>query len=233
MANVIFGGGVADMRGSTGGTTYSRGKGGSVQRARVKPTNPQSTFQMDQRSIMTELSQAWSQTLTQEQRDGWSAFGVSFPSTNKLGQAIQLSGIQAFSKIGARLVAAGSPYLADAPADQNVGELQTLTLSGDIGAGDFELGFTSVGTISGDRLVIRMTPSISPGISNVGNKLRFVAATAVNPSSPVDLTSLFASRFGGPPLVGKKLVCRASFLRVANGAASSELEAYAIVSETA
>jgi len=232
MAVTLFGGGVSDMRGSIGGTTFTRTKAGSISRQRVKPTNPQTTFQTDQRSILTELSQAWGQVLTQAQRDAWAVFGVNFPSTNKLGQAVILSGIQAFSRIGARLVSVGESYLANAPADQNVSELQTLTLTADIGAGDFAAGFTFVGDDSDDRLVLRLTPGLSPGLSNIANRLRQVGALVVASVSPEDIEALYVARFGALPQVGQKVVMRGHYLRVANGAVSSELQAYAIVVST-
>jgi len=232
MAITSFGGGVSDMRGSVGGSTFTRTRAGAITRQRVKPTNPQSQYQMDQRSIITELAQAWGQTLTQAQRDGWSTFGDNFPSVNKLGQQVLLTGNQAFSRVGGRMLAAGQSYLSTAPADQDVAELQSVTATLDIGAGNFELAFTSVGNLGNDLLVIEMTPGISPGISNYTNRLRPVVYTAAAPTSPIDLESGFVARYGALPQAGQKVGIRAHFLRVLNGAVSSPLGTSGIVVST-
>jgi hypothetical protein len=232
MAVTEFGGGVAQLRGSIGGTTFTRTKTGAITRNRVKPTNPQTVYQTDQRSIITELSQAWGQTLTEAQREGWSTFGVNFPSTNKIGQAMNLSGVQAFQRIGARLMAAGEDYLAAAPANQDVVELQTITLTADIGAGAFEVAFTETGTLTTAKLVVEMTPGISPGISAYQNRLRQILVTAADPTSPIDLETAFAARFGALPLVGQKVAVRCHFIETTTGAVSSPLSATAIVVST-
>lgn len=232
MALTRFGGGVAELRGSTGGNTFTRGKAGAVQRSRVKPAQPQSSFQLDQRSILTELSVAWGQTLTQVQRDGWAIFGQNFPSVNKLGDVISLSGIQAFQGVGARLMASGTAYLAVAPANQDVSELQTVTLTLDIGAGSFQLAWTAVGTLDDDKLVVLMTPGISPGITNYASLLRPVLYTAIDPASPTNLEAAFIARFGALPQVGQKIGMRGHFLRSTNGAISSDLSAAGLVVST-
>lgn len=232
MAQVRFGGGVAEMRGSTAGTTYTRTKAGSIARQRVKPAQPNTSYQIDQRSIITELSQAWSQTLTQSQRDAWTEFGVSFPSTNKLGEAVILSGVQAFQRIGARMLAAGEAFLSDAPANQDVSELQTITGTYDVGAGAFQLAWTSTGTLTDDLLIVEVTPGISSGISNYSNRLRPIVYTAVDPTSPTNLEAGFIARFGSLPLVGQKIGVRAHFLRTTNGARSSDLGTSGIVVST-
>lgn len=232
MAVVQFGGGVAGMRGSSGGSTYTRTKAGAIQRARVKGTQPNTIFQSDQKSIISELSTAWGQTLTQAERDGWRDFGVAFPSVNKIGETVLLSGNQAFMRAGAALVAAGESYLSAAPANQDVAELQSLALTADIGAGNFEVAFTNTGDKSADLFIGTMTAGLSPGISNIGSKLRRTITSAADPSSPVDLSAAYALRFGGLPLVGQKVVIRGYFLRPANGATSSYLESSAIVVST-
>lgn len=232
MALTSFGNGVTDMRGSISGNTYTRTKAGAMTRARVKPTNPQSEAQLEQRSILTELSTYWAQTLTQAQRDGWNEFGVAFPSTNKLGAVINLAGFNAFQRCNGALMAAGLAILNAAPADQDVSELQTLAVTMNVGAGASNITWTATGTLTDDVLVIRSTPGISPGISNFTNKLRYVAADGPDPESPLAWESLFIDRFGGLPLVGQKVGIEAQFLRSTNGAFSSILRATCIVTSS-
>lgn len=91
MANVQFGGGVVDMRGSIGGTTFARGPYGAYARARTTPINPNSTLQQIVREKMSQAASAYA-GITQAQKDAWALYAANTPTQNKLGQEIFLSG---------------------------------------------------------------------------------------------------------------------------------------------
>jgi hypothetical protein len=79
--------------GSVGGTTFAHAKGGTMyQRARAIPVNPQSTYQVQVRNIVSGLSAFWSSVLTTAQRATWDMYGENVPVTNTLGDPITLSG---------------------------------------------------------------------------------------------------------------------------------------------
>ena len=92
MALVQLGGGVHDIRGSIGGTVFSRNRFGNYIRARITPVNPQSSRQSVVRSAVQFLAQRWSNTLTQLQRDGWEVYADNIVRVNKLGAQIKLTG---------------------------------------------------------------------------------------------------------------------------------------------
>ena len=92
MALVQYGGGVLDARGSIGGQVHSKNRFGNYIRARTTPVNPQSTRQNFVRNIVQYLSQRWSNTLTQLQRDGWEVYAAAITRANKLGAQIKLTG---------------------------------------------------------------------------------------------------------------------------------------------
>jgi len=232
MAKILFGGGVAEMRGSEAGTTFSRNKGGSYTRQRVTPTNPKTAAQQAQRSRVSELASAWSNVLTQTQRDGWGTFAANFPTTDVFGAVIVLTGAQAFSRIGSRLMAAGLDYIADAPADQDVTDLVTVEATADIGAGGMEITFTPTLLAADDHLQVFCTPGISPGISNARNKLRLIATSFAAEAGPFDYQPGFLAAFGALPQVGQKLIIEVRSLRSTNGAIDSPLRADVLVTST-
>ena len=92
MALVQYGGGILDMRGSIGGQTHAKNRSGPYIRARTTPVNPRSVRQNVIRAIIQLLAQAWSNILTQAQRDGWEIYADNIVRTNKLGAQIKLTG---------------------------------------------------------------------------------------------------------------------------------------------
>jgi len=232
MAKILYGGGVAEMRGSEAGTTHSRNKGGSYTRQRVTPTNPQSVRQQEVRSGLSELATAWGQTLSQSQRDGWKSFGIAFPTSDVFGAVIPLTGNQVYTRINQRLFDASLARIDDAPANQDVDELLTLTLGADIGAGDFDVTFTPAPLSANDRLQVFCTPGLSPGVSFVKNKLRLISTAAAATASPLDIEAAYVAQYGALPLVGQKVVVECRVLRGTTGAISARLQSSAIVVST-
>jgi len=92
MANILFGQGIADMRGSIGGTVYSKNRYGSYARNRTVPVNPNSERQQKVRNILAQIVAAWSQILTPGQRAAWGVYAAAVNFTNSLGQTITLTG---------------------------------------------------------------------------------------------------------------------------------------------
>jgi len=229
MANVQFGQGVADMSGSAAGNVFARNRGGSYTRARVKPLNPQSSRQTSVRNSMTELTTAWSSSLTQNQRDSWMALGLAFPAVGAFGASIILSGLQMYVRQNTTLLQAGLARVDDAPADLNVESLLTLTLAVDVSDGDFDVTFTPTPLDAGSRLQIFATPAMSAGISYVKNKLRLLSTYSDATGSPLEVSAEWTALFGAFPIAGQKVVIEARVINAVNGTVSSRLQAAAIV----
>jgi len=115
MALVQTGGGITDIRGSIGGTTFSRSAAGLIARTRRKPVNPNSALQSAARAKMSYLAEHWNGTLTEQQRADWRDFAANSPGTNKLGQSISLSGLDCFLRLNAHLLAIPIAVNAGAP----------------------------------------------------------------------------------------------------------------------
>ncbi len=96
MALVKFGGGVTQMSGSIGGTTFARNASGNYARARTTPVNPQSARQTAVRASIAFLANFWSSTLTQGQRDAWKDYAAAVVMSNRLGESTFISGFNHF-----------------------------------------------------------------------------------------------------------------------------------------
>lgn len=116
MALVKYGGGILDMRGSIGGQVHSRNRSGSYIRARTKPINPNTERQSRIRGLMSAVSKDWFDALTGSQRDDWFQYAANVPSKNKLGEVINLSGFNQYTKSNMAALNAALPAILDGPA---------------------------------------------------------------------------------------------------------------------
>lgn len=128
MALVLFGQGVADMRGSIGGTTFARNRGGAIARNRTIPLNPATTRQQAVRERLGGLAVAWSDELTEVQRQSWDTYAENVPVPNALGQLRNLSGNQMYIKGNSVLLEAGMARADDGPTTFTLGPTFTPTL---------------------------------------------------------------------------------------------------------
>lgn len=121
------------MSGSLGGIVASHNKGGQYFRIRSIPTDPSTPSQVTVRGIISTLSNRWSNTLTQLQRDAWGVYAANVPRPNRFGGSQLLSGIAHYVRSNTpRLQAdpggADLPVADDAPTIFNVGSYSQPTL---------------------------------------------------------------------------------------------------------
>jgi hypothetical protein len=223
---------VGALSGSIGGSTASHNKGGAYFRTRVVPVNPNTTAQAAQRSRIALLATQWGQLLTAAQREAWAVFATNNPITDRLGQALTLTGAQAYSKINARLLAAGLSETAVAPGDQDVTDLLTAVGTFDIGVGAVAVTFTPTPLAANDHIQVFATPGLSPGVSFVKNRLRLIATSAAAEAGPFDFETAWVTKYGTLPVVGQKVVIECRTIRSSNGAVDAPLRSDMIVVST-
>jgi hypothetical protein len=81
---IIFGGGVSAMRGSLQGTTFSINKNGAYAKKKPTPTNRNSSTQLAQRLLFTQVNKAWG-NLAPSERAAWAAVVTGYPYTDVNG----------------------------------------------------------------------------------------------------------------------------------------------------
>lgn len=107
---------VGAASGKLGAMVASHNKGGQYMRARVTPSGAVPTPEQSVvRNAVSSLASAWSQELTQDQRDGWANYALNVPGTNALGDAIQLSGQNWFIACNTPRLQAELARVDDAP----------------------------------------------------------------------------------------------------------------------
>lgn len=223
MAKVLYGGGVANMSGSEAGTVHSHNKGGTYTRQRTVPTNPQTVAQILQRDRVSQLAKQWGAFLDQNQRTAWNDFAVQFPVIDTLGQSIFLSGLQMFIKLNNRVLGVSAPILESPPANLDVAQLTFISGVYNTTLATFDIQFLPLVTTGNVFLQIEATPALSPGITFVKNRLRFIDLSGDAGVSPSAQFTNWTDKYGIPAPVGTKIVIRVRILNADNGAISVPL----------
>lgn len=229
MALVRFGGGVAEIRASVAGTTYSRNRGGAYQRNRVKPLNPRTAFQTQQRDRLSDLSTNWGGLLTQAQRDQWTSFAALYPRTNVFGAAVVLTGQQFYVAVNTELLSAFLPVLTVPGANMDVTQLLTLSATFALAGPTATVIYTPTPTGANHYMQIFATPGIPPGRKYLKNAMRLIFTSVVNAASPQTYYASWSTRFGADPSAGQRIGIEARLINGSNGATGVRLRADAIV----
>ena len=117
---------VAEIRGSVGGTTFSRNRHGMYTRARAIPVNPTTPSQVLARSRFNQLATYWRDTLVQAQRDAWDVYAKNTPWTNAVGQSTLLTGMNHFVRSNTALLQIGEAVLVPAPVSFGLPDQEVL-----------------------------------------------------------------------------------------------------------
>lgn len=104
MAIVKFGGGIAGIRGTIAGTTFTANKSGAYAKSWAKSSNPRSVLQTDQRRTLSHYAKLWASIDAGDKAD-WDTFAAdpAQEQENALGDFYYLSGFQWFLKVNATL----------------------------------------------------------------------------------------------------------------------------------
>lgn len=182
-----------ELSGSIGGNTYSRNRGGSYVRRRVKPDQGPYGRQGVARAALASLSGSFN-SLTQVQIDQWNNYAENHLITNALGLSIRMTGHQAYVALNSNLLQSGQAPLSSPPSSTIPAPFLTL----------------SAAVVAPDALTVTFTPAIAAGSviqvwqSIPGNKARnpgvnqkrLVAYSAVDDTSPLSLTLRFPGMAG-------------------------------------
>jgi hypothetical protein len=142
MALVKLGGGVADMRGSVGGTVFSRNRYGAIARNRTIPVNPGSAAQTKIRSVMSSVREAWQEVLTPAQRLAWSTYANGVPMQNRLGESVKLTGQNHFYRSASACLYNDLAYAADGPTVLALpSQDESLTVTASAATGELSISF--------------------------------------------------------------------------------------------
>lgn len=173
--------------GSNAGTTWSHNKGGQYTRNRRTPTNPNTVKQQLARSVLAYLSRYWA-TLTSTQQQTWRDWASVNLVVDSLGQAIPMSGHQAFIQLNARLLQAGGTLSTTPPSTPDPVALTSLTITATAPA-TISAAFAPTPMAANTRVVLWQTLPGSPGRDPNFAQARVVGYSATAQATPYAPTS--------------------------------------------
>jgi len=182
MALVKYGGGILNMSGSIGAQVHSHNRYGQYIRARTTPVNPQSSRQTTIRAIMAFFSQAWSNILTQAQRNAWEVYAAAITRQNALGAQIKLTGFNHYIRCnlaraqGALVAVIDSPTVLTLPPGD-----PTFVCTVDEASQEISVVFDDTldwNTQDGGGMLVAMSIPKATGTNFIGGPFRFAGTIA-------------------------------------------------------
>jgi hypothetical protein len=202
MGRIVYSALVENIRGSIGGTTFQKNAYGYTVKKKPNIIRPASTLQNNAKARLTRAVKAWRQ-ITATERSNWDSWASANPQYAKHNPSSQLSGYAAFVKYNSlhAFIASGlvtDPYFV-VPADDT--GVPTVANS----AGTLNLLLNS-STADGDWLFLVYLSRLTTDTQNfIGTKTRFMAISANDETSAINITSAYSSVFGSIPSTGSKV----------------------------
>lgn len=215
MASIIYGNGVADIRGSINGTTFSRNANGAYARNKTTPTNPRTAAQVAQRARLISLVTGW-RALTDVQRKAWIDGTGNYPYTNRLGIASLYTGQQLYTKLNLGRLAATQAELTSPPVPANIelkafASVDAILMGGALSV--FSIAFASA--TSGITMQVYASVNVSAGISASSYPKKLID-TIASPTDTLDVATAYTAVFGTPAL-GSRIMFEVKAVVVATG----------------
>lgn len=113
---------LAEASGRIAGLIFSHNAGGQYIRSATTVTNPNTPAQQVVRGLLSQLTSLWVDTLTQLQRDAWETYADNVSVLNRLGNPINLSGLNMYVRTNVPLIQAGFARQDDAPTIFSLGD---------------------------------------------------------------------------------------------------------------
>lgn len=131
-----------ELSGSMGAITASHNKGGAYFRTRVIPVNPATPQQGIVRQLMGTLASRWSGILTQTQRDTWDTYAANVPLLNRLGESVNVTGLNMYQRSNIPREQNGLSRVDNAPIIFNLGDFTAPTIASLTSPTALSLNFT-------------------------------------------------------------------------------------------
>lgn len=228
MAKVIYGDIITDMRGSQGGTTYSRNRSGSYKKTKPIPTYRNTLAQQFTRGNLTEVASAW-RGLTVSQRAGWDALAATIPLVNTLGETYFASGFNLHMNLNTSLLSIGEARISAAPVQPIIVPFTTFSVVCDASAQSVIATYTPTPVTAGLIMVIYASQQQSPGVNASRNILAVVAVAAAAEASSFTFSAGYLAKYPAALVTGKAVFFEAKLIEDSTGFSSPTLRVRSIV----
>jgi len=216
------------MTGSTGGTTYSKGRYGLIRRPRTIPVNRSTTSQQLNRNYFKNICLEWN-TLSSMVIQQWQTLAASKPFSVK-GRNIFLTGFAIFQKCQRNILDIGEGLLTTCP-NANDEPLGNLTFTVDIvttpGNEEIKVNFTPAIDAS-EKVILTASPVMPDGVTSPGSKMRIIKILTSTDLSGDNQSAAYLAVFGGTPNTGQKAYFGFKRVKKSSGFSGYPLEVSAV-----
>lgn len=181
--------------GKIGSYVAMMNRGGMCMRSWVSPANPNTSAQQGVRATMAGLAAAWSDTLTQAQRDAWTTYAGTLDYVNKLGVHYTIFGFNAYAAANAARIVAGLSQIDAGPVVGGFAGGTPPVPTFDVTAQKVSIAYTNTDDWAGEvggALTVRLCPiGFKQGIAFYEGPflyLDLVTGAATPPTSPELMT---------------------------------------------
>ncbi len=210
LPSIAFGG----FSGSAKGVTARYQDGRSILSLKCYPSGEATVLQLARRTSLKKITKTWP-LLTDQQRLDWERLAEHASGVSVFGQKAKLSGINLFVRLNSNRQMAGEEILTDAPdsnaATPNV-EYSNIYVTPDL------VAFTGIRhQPSPYKLVVKMSASQSPGISNGWSKTVIISGDTEDDWGEANVTELYLNKIGAAATPGQKVFVETYWLDTETG----------------
>lgn len=207
-------GGIGAISGSVGGNVFSHNRFGQYMRLRSIPVNPQSQRQNKIRAVIASLASAWSNVLTQVQRDAWELYAANITRTNAVGGQIKLTGFNHYIRSNSVLGQNDLTIVDDGPTDLTLpGADPEFVCTIDEAGQEISVAFDADlpwNNIDDGHMIVSMSQPKAAGVQFVGGPFRVAGTIAGSTATPLTSPQILTPPFAVTE--GQVVACRARII---------------------
>lgn len=222
LPSIAFGG----FSGSAKDVTARNVHGRTILGVRSWPTGETTSAQVARRASMSKITKSY-KTLTAAQMLEWERLAEHTSGASVFGQKAQLSGVNLYVRLNVNRVMAGEAMIQDAPA--------SVVSIGAASCRDIIIA-PSIVILNGikhlpapNKLVVKMSAPVSPGISNGWSKTVVLSSEVEDDWGGADVTEFYTKTIGIAPVVGQKVFVELYWVDTATGFTGQAEKASVIV----
>ncbi len=227
MAKILLGNMITDIRGSQGGTTFSRNTFANYMRNKTSPVNPNTVAQQLVRNRLTAMSQSWG-GLTPAERTGFIDGAPVWSNNNIFNQAINYTGFSLYGRLNRNRQEINEPFITTFVLPTAVDSFTSFSFVASFTLGTIITSFAPA-IAATHKVIIRATPPLSAGTEFVRNQFRKIAVLDSTDLTGIDLAAFYTAVFGVLPPVNSKIFIDAKQVLISNGQNSVPIKDSAIV----
>lgn len=218
-----------DFAGTAKEVTARNVKGRNILSVRARHSRIVTPAQAIKRNQLSKISRAYKQ-LTDSQMKAWGVLAEHLKGVSSLGKSANLTAHNAFVRINSNRAMVGMPLLDDAP--------DFMTAVPKVEFSDFwvtpqMIVFTGLVQPNPNcRLVIRMSKTVSSGVTSGWGNTVIITADGVSDWGELELTDDYFKIVGNYPVAGQKYFLELSWMDTETGFSGESIMVSAICRET-